>query len=217
MRNLLAWGHVAEDGDEDAQTQLAVREDAELAIAPSSRLPDAYEAEYMRGEGMVLYRDKSRAPWPLHAVFGAISAVTIASAFTAPGAWVGAAATMPVLLLMWLLFSVLRVTVSEGHVNVQYGLFGPKIPVSAIESAEAVRYDWKRFGGWGIRVNSDGEWMYNMPGDGGRAVRIAWRDKKGKAKVTYVGSLESDHLAEQIAHARALAPGESPRALEPGD
>lgn len=195
---------------------LAVRDSEALAELEGSRVPDPYEAEYMRGEGVVLYRDKSRAPWPLHALFGAISALTLATAFTGPGAWVGAAATLPLLLLMWLLFSVLRVTVSEGNVNVQYGLFGPKIPMTAIESAEAVEYDWKRFGGWGIRMNAKGEWIYNMPGDGGRAVRVVWRDRKGKQKITYIGSLESENLARQIASARALAPAPSPGALSEG-
>jgi hypothetical protein len=200
------------------ESQLAVREKGGVPAEQDGggRLPDRYEAEYMRGEGMVLYRDKSRAPWPLHAIFGAIAVMTIASAFTGPGAWVGTVLTLPLLAVVWLLFSVLRVTVSEGHVNVQYGLFGPKIPVSAIESAEAVEYDWKRFGGWGIRVNSHGEWIYNMPGDGGRAVRVAWRDRKGKQRVTYIGSLESERLARQIDKARALGPGKQPAALGEG-
>jgi hypothetical protein len=199
--------------------ELAVRDDPEtaLVIDGHGRQPDAYEAEYMHGEGMVLYRDKSRAPWPLHAVFGALSLVTIGSAFAGPGAWIGTAATLPLIAVMWLLFSVLRVTVSQGQVNVQYGLFGPKIPVSSIESAEAVEYDWKQWGGWGIRVNRKGEWIYNMPGDRGRAVRIAWRDRKGKSKVTYVGSLESEDLARRIAQARVLGGGSQPAALEPGD
>lgn len=181
------------------------------------RLPDPYEAEYMRGEGLVLYRDKSRAPWPLHAILGVATALMIASAFTAPGAWVGTLISLPIIALTWVLFSVLRVTVSQGHINVQYGLFGPKIPISAIESAEAVEYDWKRFGGWGIRVNTKGEWIYNMPGDGGRAVRVAWRNAKGKQKVTYIGSLESEHLAQQIAKARALGPAHEPPALGEGE
>jgi hypothetical protein len=185
-------------------------------VDEARRLPDAYESQYMHGKGMVLYRDKSRAPWPLHAIFGALGLLTIGSAFAGPGAWVGTAVTLPFLLITWLLFSVLRVTVSEGQVNVQYGLFGPKIPIAAIESAEAVEYDWKQFGGWGIRVNRKGEWIYNMPGDRGRAVRIAWRDRKGKAKVTYVGSLESEQLAERIAQARALAGSNHRAALEPG-
>ena len=198
--------------------ELARRDEDSLApVEAGGRVPDRYEAEYMKGEGVVLYRDKSRAPWPLHAIFGVGTLITIASAFTAPGAWVGVAATVPILLIMWLLFAVLRVTVSQGHVNVQYGLFGPKIPVESIESAEAVEYDWKQFGGWGIRLNSKGEWMYNMPGDGGRAVRIAWRDKKGKAKVTYVGSLQSDDLAAQISAARALGPASGPAGALPPD
>ncbi|PRP90150.1 hypothetical protein ENSA5_67680 [Enhygromyxa salina] len=199
------------------EKQLAVCEpEAGLAEREGAgRLPDAYEAEYMSGEGTVLYRDKSRAPWPLHAIFGAVSLFTIGAAFVGSGAWIETVATVLVLLPVWLLFSVLRVTVSEGHVNVQYGLFGPKIPISAIESAEMVEYDWKRFGGWGIRLNSEGGWVYNMPGDGGRAVRIAWRDRKGNAKVTYVGSLQSEQLAAQINQARALGPAKQPAALEP--
>jgi len=122
---------------------------------------------------------------------------------------------MPLVLVAWMLFAVLRVSVSEDNVNVQYGLFGPKIPISAIESAEAVEYDWKSFGGWGIRVNRKGEWIYNMPGDQGRAVRIAWRDKRGRSRVTYVGSLQSENLASQIAHARALGPAPTVQALGP--
>lgn len=196
--------------------ELALREpDGALAQAGGERLPDAYESEYMRGEGMVLYRDKSRARWPMHAIFGAVMLLTIGTAFAGPGAWVGTVVTAPLLLLTWLLFSVLRVTVSEGHVNIQYGLFGPKIPVAAIESAEAVDYDWKRFGGWGIKVNAQGEWIYNMPGDGGRAVRIAWQ-RKGKTRVTYVVSYDADNLAQQISTARALGAGRQPAALSAG-
>lgn len=199
--------------------KLAVR-DQQQALATSEigeRLPDAYEAEYMRGEGMVLYRDKSRAPKSLHAIFAALTLLTIGSAFAGPGAWIGTAITLPMMVMVWLLFSVLRVTVSEGHVNVQYGIFGPKIPISAIESLEPVEYDWKRFGGWGIRVNAQGEWIYNMPGDGGRAVRIVWRNRKGKTKVTYVGSLQSQRLAKQISRARALGPAKQPAALDKGE
>ena len=180
-------------------------EDKQLALREEARPPDPYEAEYMRGQGVVLYRDKSRAPWPLHAIMATVSAVVVGSAI-ATGTWLEAAISLPILALVWILFSVLRVTVSEGHVNVQYGLFGPKIPIAAIESAEPVSYDWKRFGGWGIRMNASGEWMYNMPGDGGKAVKIVWRNKKGKRKVTYVGSLQHEDLARQIHRAQAALP-----------
>lgn len=192
----------------------AVSEPGQLVkVESDNRLPDAYEAEYMRGQGMVLHRDKSRAPWTIHALLGGLTAMAIAGAFVAPGAWVSAVITAPILLTVWLLFSVLRVSVSEGHVNIQYGLFGPKIPIAAIQSAEVVAYDWKRFGGWGIKMNMQGEWIYNMPGDGGRAVRITWTDKRGRTKVTYIGSRGADKLAAAIGQARALAPARELTAL----
>ncbi|MCA9680599.1 MAG: hypothetical protein KC457_00255 [Myxococcales bacterium] len=200
---------MAEDDDEPG---------GPLALREVARPPDAYEAEYMAGEGTVLYRDKSRAPWPLHAIMALAGLGIVIPALMAPGGILGAALGLPVLGLVWMLFSVLRVTVSEGHINVQYGLFGPKIPIAAVESAEAVQYDWTRFGGWGIRMNRDGEWIYNMPGDGGRAVKVVWRDGKGKRRVTYIGSAQSENLAEQIGVAQAaLPPGARQASLPSGD
>ncbi|MGB1277217.1 MAG: hypothetical protein ACPG77_15845, partial [Nannocystaceae bacterium] len=109
-----------------------------------------------------------------------------------------------------------RVTVSQGTVNIQYGLFGPKIPMAAIESAEATTYDWKRFGGWGIRRSVKGEWIYNMPNDGGNAVRITWRNNKGKRVVTLVGTREAQNVAAAIAKAQRMLPaGEQTPALPP--
>ena len=185
-------------------------DDRELAPLEPGRLPDPYERDYMQGEGMVLYRDKTSSPWQLHAAFGAIAAVMITLTILVPGGWVSTAIGLPLVGVLWLLFSILRVTVSQGHVNVQLGLFGPKIPIAAIESVEALDYDWKQFGGWGIRLNAKGEWMYNLPGDGGRAVKMVWRDRKGRRKVTYVASRENEQLAAAIERARkALPPGTS--------
>jgi hypothetical protein len=183
-----------------------VNDDRQLANVDSGRPPDAYERDYMAGEGLVLYRDKTGAPWQLHSIFAAITALTIGLCVAFPGGWVGAAIGLPITAFMWLLFSILRVTVSQGRVNVQLGLFGPKIPVGAIESVEALEYDWKEFGGWGIRLNAKGEWMYNLPGDGGRAVKMVWRDRKGRRKVTYVASRKSEELAATIEGARVALP-----------
>jgi hypothetical protein len=144
-----------------------------LAV-PGSAAVDPYERAYMAGQGVVLHRDKRPAPKWMQLLLGSTALAGVAMLFTP--AWVSALVMIPAGLVMWALFSVLRVSVSEGAVNIQYGLFGPTIPTAAIESAEAVDYDWKRFGGWGIRRGRDGEWLYNMPGDHGRAVRIVWRD-----------------------------------------
>ena len=194
--------------------------DEEKALAKAEGTgTDAYERKYMAGEGTVLYRGKSRSHWSLSTVIlGSAAVCVIPAIFGAEGGLLIAAIGAPLLLAIWMLFLVLRVTVSEGLVNVQFGVFGPKIPVEAIKSAEYRQYDWKKFGGWGIRRSLDGEWMYNMPGDGGNAVRIEWTDN-GTDKVTWVGTKDAKNVAAAIATARKALPagdgGDDPKALAP--
>lgn len=194
--------------------------DAPHSLVPvdPARPPDLYEQRYMAAEGVVLYRHKHSAPWQLHAIFVASMVAVFASAFAVggvAGGAVGVAVGFPMIALVWILFSVLRVSVSERHVNLQYGLFGPKIPIAAIEQAELVQHDWRRVGRWGRRSLA-GEWVYNMPGDGGRAVRIVWRDARGKRRVVHIGSPRADDLLQQIGRAqRALPAGTSPDPNDP--
>ncbi|MEM7159899.1 MAG: hypothetical protein AAF799_44070 [Myxococcota bacterium] len=198
-------------GSDNESRALAPREESKPATT------DAYEREYMKGQGMVLHRAKQRTPWPMGALMGVISLLPLIPVVAGQtGAWIAAAFTLPIMFAIWMLFAVLRVTVSEGSVDIQYGLFGPSIPTRAIESAEATTYSWAKFGGWGIRRGRDGEWIYNMPGDEGRAVRVVWRDEKGRRKVTLIGSKDHLALAEAIGKARnALPPADDAEALPP--
>lgn len=189
----------------------------ELVPVAEARPPDAYERRYMAGDGTVLFRDKSRAPPFLHAIFGVAAAAVIASAIPA-GTVLGVMIGLPLLAIAWLLFAVLRVTVSERALTVHYALFGPTIPIAAIESAEPMSYDWKKIGRRGERRSWAGEWTFNMPGDGGRAVRVLWRDRRGRERITLVGSRRADELAAEIKRARAVLAAATSAALpEPGD
>ncbi len=182
--------------------------------APSTAL-DAYEKEYMAGGETVLYRDRMVAGTKLNLLLATVALIMIGTA-VATGSMMSALIGLPVVALVWLLLGVLRVTVSKQHVDVQYGLFGPKIPIRAIESAVAIKYNWLAFGGWGIRRGMDG-WMYNMLGDGGNAVRITWRDGKGQEVVTYIGTKTADTLATEINRAqRALPAADETVALTSG-
>ncbi|HET6584176.1 MAG TPA: hypothetical protein VFG69_12025 [Nannocystaceae bacterium] len=171
---------------------------------------DAYERKYMAGQGMVLYRGKRPAPKWLQLATGSMAIVGLVMLFTP--SWITGLVFVPLGIILWALFAVLRFTVSEGAVTVQYGLFGPTIPTAAIESAEAIDYDWKKFGGWGIRYSIDGEWMYNMPGDHGRAVRIVWRDERGRRCVTNIGTPRPEPAVAAIEQAMHALPAASSRA-----
>jgi hypothetical protein len=198
---------------EDGDRALARRDETAVATA------DAYEREYMKGEGLVLYRAKQRTPWPMTALMAAVGLGSLIPVLVgAPGAWISAITTLPILFVVWALFAVLRVTVSQGNVNIQYGLFGPTIPIAAIEAVAPTQYKWTTVGGWGIRRGPGGSWVYNMPGDQGRAVRIEWRDAKGRRRVTLVGSKDHLELAKTIEKARRALPGAAkPDALPPAD
>jgi len=189
-----------------------VAEDQETQGDLSTRAPDDYEARYMAGEG-VIYRDKIKAPKTFFALLGlpifiqtvVFAAVAMQDKPVPPAIWLIPVLTAAFLALMALLFAVLRITVTQKEVQIQYGLFGPKIPVAQIQSAEAVKYDWKDYGGFGIRRGRDGSWAYNMMGDAGRAVRIAWTDGSGNKVVTLVASPDPDALARAIQQARGVA------------
>ncbi len=98
----------------------------------------------MAGSG-ALHREKMKAPWWFHCMFLApvvfVWVVFFIGGSKPPPLAVPIALT-PLLMLIWLLFAVLRVTVTKEHVVVQYGVFGPKIPIDAITSAEEIDYDW---------------------------------------------------------------------------
>jgi hypothetical protein len=176
---------------------------------------DAYEQQYMAGEGKLLHHDKRPAPKWMQALTGSMALVGLAMLFSP--AWLTGLVFIPIGVVLWSLFAVLRFNVSEGAVKIQYGLFGPTIPIASIERAEAVDYDWKTFGGWGIRRSLAGETMYNMPGDHGRAVRIVWRDGKGRQHVTNVGTPQPEAAVAAIRTAQAALPSAAtPGSLPPG-
>lgn len=187
-----------------------------------ARAPDDYEARYMAGDG-VIYRDKIKAPKSFFALLGlplviqaiAYTAVFVQAKPVPPAVFLPMIFTVALLTLIALLFAVLRVTVSRKEVLVQYGLFGPKIPIERIKDCKAVTYDWKQYGGWGIRRGRDGSWAYNMMGDAGHAVRMEWTDEKGRDQVTLVASPNPEALARAIQSARGVAAPKLRVAVDP--
>jgi hypothetical protein len=179
---------------------------------PSRAKVDAYANRYMSGPHGALYHDKIVAPWWFHLLLLVPILVMIVTVFLPGGKPTALLGMIPVA-LVWLLFSVLRVSVSEDELFIQYGLFGPRIPIADVVSCEAVEYDWKKYGGWGIRFGVDGSVAYNMMGDRGRAVRIVYR-KGTRTKTVLVASPDPERLALAVQQARVLS---ASRAYADGD
>lgn len=136
----------------------------EALAKPAVREPDAYERRYMSDHGTALFRTKRAAPTWLRRVTG--GAVLLGLGLAITPAWPAAVVLLPAGLAAWTLFSVLRVSVCERRVLVQYATVTAEIPIAAIERAEVISRDRGFFG----------EPIICMPGDRGAALRITWRD-----------------------------------------
>ena len=77
-------------------------------------------------------------------------------------------------------FRRLRIVVDEAALTVGFGPFRERLPLARIVACEATTYRWLEYGGWGIRSHlrqpRRGATLYNVLGDGGRAVQVTLDD-----------------------------------------
>ena len=67
-----------------------------------------------------------------------------------------------VFVLLYLNFSVLRITITQSHLEVRYGRLNRKIvPLGKMTDCEHIQIGLKEYGGIGIRLGRDGTWAYN--------------------------------------------------------
>ena len=172
--------------------------------------PDPYEARYMEG-GAALARAKKRMPGWFFALLAA-AGLSGPIAIVASGGPLLPALPMALVSLLAVtvvatLFSHLRVVATATHLHVQLGLFGPKIAYGQITAIRAIPYDWKRFGGWGIRRSLDGAWCYSVPGGTGQCVEVEWTDEGGRAHKHVVSADNAGELVAAVEGQRAGSTG----------
>ncbi len=75
------------------------------------------------------------------------------------------------------LFRRLRVTLDPDALAVGFGPFRDRLPLARIVACEPTTYQWLAYGGYGIRYNPrQRAKLYNVTGDGGRAVQVTLDD-----------------------------------------
>jgi len=110
-----------------------------------------------------------------------------------PGATVGGVAVL--LFALYAAFGALRIRVDEERLRVGFGPFGTTVAASSIERAEPCSYSKAAYGGWGVRGGFDGTLAYTVLGDGGRGVRVQYRNKKGRRRMLLMSSAHPDELS----------------------
>jgi hypothetical protein len=92
--------------------------------------------------------------------------------------------------------------VTTDELIVRYRPFpGRRVPIGAIRSAEAIRYNPLASGGWGWRISGRYHRVMNVSGD--RGVHVIWGD--ARADQALLGSRDAEGLAEAIELARFSA------------
>lgn len=131
-----------------------------------------------------------------------VEVVVAVVAFRETGSWLvpaSVAAGIGLIAVLGACFARLQVRVDGREVRVSFGPIARTVPLEAIVSVEATTYSpLREFGGWGIRLGRRG-WMWNVMGDGGKAVALTLRE--GRALLC--SSREPEALVAAIEAARA--------------
>ncbi len=171
---------------------------------------DAYAKKYMSGAGAVLLRDTKVGRSTL-ALLGFVALWCGAGAVASflhllPKSGLGASLFLTLLTAFFtflaLTLTVVRTVVSEREVLVQYGLWGPRVPMGRVTSCRVVPYDWVRFAGWGIKRSADGTWAYVLDAKS-EVVELQWTDEAGEARAVQFSASDPHAVASAVEQARA--------------
>jgi len=176
------------------------------------RAADDYEASNMAGAGEVLHRDKlvSR-PLAIVCLLMMLFAFLGAAGGLAQGAplaaGLGVGAVGLLFLFLGLTRTVLRTVVTADDIRVHWGLWGPRIPLSAVKSV-SVRRDYSRQALTEAmrEPGAPGVEMFAIP-HRGELVDLEWTDESGRPRRAWLGAGDPVALCDAIQRAAAAATG----------
>jgi len=155
----------------------------------------------------VLYAEDVRIGWViltlLSGVLGVEAAVVTIVAFkSALSGWEAivfyAAMGLSIVVMVFVVvnFTMLSIAVAASGIEFRYGLFAKRFRFDQIRSVEARRYEWLRYGGWGLRWSTGGRRAWNMPFlNTGVAITA---DEGGREREYYVSSRQPEELARVL-------------------
>jgi len=181
-----------------------------------TKTPDEYTEKYMDGAQSLAHTRVRMGTW-FFALMGVIALFTLGSGVAVAvtkgigGAIVPLFFSFPLTVMMTLLFSHVRVTVTNKELVVQYGLFGPKIPLNHVTKISAEDYNWKEFGGWGIKYGRDGTKAYSVSGPQIRCVRVHYLDENKKEQKVVVSTDDPEAIVLAVQQSQTGTSAEKTR------
>ena len=96
-------------------------------------------------------------------------------------------------------FLVLTVAVTADFVEFSYGVFRRRLAWPQVTGYSVQRYDWKRYGGWGLRFGLHGRRAWSVPGvPEGVSFKV---EHNGKRREYFVSSRRPEEFAGTVARA----------------
>jgi hypothetical protein len=101
-------------------------------------------------------------------------------------------------------FFVLKVAVTSDSVEFAYGIFKRRFRWSQVTGYSVQRYDWKRYGGWGLRFGLRGRRAWSVPGvPEGVSFQV---EENGKRREYFVSSRKPAEFARTVAQTSGRPP-----------
>ena len=95
---------------------------------------------------------------------------------------------------IWM-FTRLRIVVDEEALTFGFGPFRERIPRAQIAECGVTQYRWQDWGGIGLRLRPWGR-LYNVPGDGGWAVKVQLKN----GQVRLISSRKPSAICRALEH-----------------
>lgn len=100
-------------------------------------------------------------------------------------------------------FLTLSVAVYSDSVEFAYGMFKRRLEWSQMTSYSIQRYDWKRYGGWGLRYGLHGRRAWSVPGvREGVTFKV---EEQGHSREYFVSTRNASDFAQAVATAARKA------------
>ena len=95
-------------------------------------------------------------------------------------------------------FEKMQTTITDEGIKVQFGIFKKFIPKENILVCSPFLYNWKDFGGWGIRRSGDNTTAYSVLGTGKHSVKIIYLNKHQQKADLVISTIEEEKICNLL-------------------